>query len=65
MIPATPQPSELLFCYIKIREDKKENQEPGMVAYTFDPSTWEAKAGGPLSLWVQGQPGLLYRETLS
>jgi hypothetical protein len=42
-----------------------------MVAHTFNPSTWEAEAGGFLSLrpawstkWVPGQPGL-YRETLS
>jgi hypothetical protein len=42
-----------------------------VMAYTFDPSTWEAKAGGFLSLrpawsteWVPGQLGLR-RETLS
>jgi hypothetical protein len=42
-----------------------------VVAHTFNPSTWEAEAGGILSLrpawsteWVQGQPGL-HRETLS
>jgi hypothetical protein len=42
-----------------------------MVAQTFNPSTWEAEAGGFLSSrpawsteWVPGQPGL-YRETLS
>jgi hypothetical protein len=41
------------------------------VAHTFNPSTWEAEAGGFLSSrpawstkWVPGQPGL-YRETLS
>ena len=41
------------------------------VVYTFNPSTWEAEAGGFLSsrpAWstecVPGQPGL-YRETLS
>jgi hypothetical protein len=41
------------------------------VAYTFNPSTWEAEAGGFLSSrpawsteWVPGQPGL-NRETLS
>jgi hypothetical protein len=46
-------------------------REPGMVVYTFNPSTWEAEAGGFLSsrpAWstkgVPGQPGL-YRETLS
>jgi hypothetical protein len=42
-----------------------------VVAHAFNPSTWEAEAGGFLSLrpawsteWVPGQPGL-YRETLS
>jgi hypothetical protein len=45
--------------------------EPGVVAHTFNPNTWEAEAGGFLSSrpawsteWVPGQPGL-YRETLS
>jgi hypothetical protein len=45
--------------------------EPGVVAHTFNPSTWEAEAGRFLSprpawfsKWVLGQPGL-YRETLS
>jgi hypothetical protein len=45
--------------------------EPGMVAQVFNPSTWEAEAGGFLSSrpawstkWVSGQPGL-HRETLS
>jgi hypothetical protein len=44
---------------------------PGVVAHAFNPSTWEAEAGGFLSsrsAWstelVPGQPGL-YRETLS
>jgi hypothetical protein len=43
----------------------------GMVAHTFNPSTWEAEAGGFLSSrpawsteWGPGQPGL-HRETLS
>jgi hypothetical protein len=42
-----------------------------MVVHAFNPSTWEAEAGGFLSSrpawstkWVPGQPGL-YRETLS
>jgi hypothetical protein len=42
-----------------------------VVAHAFYPSTWEAEAGGFLSLrpvwstkWVPGQPGL-YRETVS
>jgi hypothetical protein len=42
-----------------------------MVTHAFNPSTWEAEAGGFLSLkpvwsteWVIGQPGL-HRETLS
>jgi hypothetical protein len=44
---------------------------PGVVAHAFNPSTWEAEAGGFLSSrpawsteWVPGQPGL-YRETPS
>jgi hypothetical protein len=44
---------------------------PGVVAHAFNPSTWEAEAGGFLSsrpAWsterVPGQPGL-HRETLS
>jgi hypothetical protein len=43
----------------------------GVVAHAFNPSTWEAKAGGSLSsrpAWsterVPGQPGL-HRETLT
>ena len=50
---------------------KKRKESRVVVAHTFDPSTWEAEAGGFLSLrpawsieWVPGQPGL-YRETLS
>jgi hypothetical protein len=42
-----------------------------MVAHVFNPSIWEAEAGGFLSSrptwstkWVPGQPGL-HRETLS
>jgi hypothetical protein len=42
-----------------------------VVAYSFNPSTWEAEAGGFLNSrpawsteWVPGQPGL-HRETLS
>jgi hypothetical protein len=45
--------------------------KPGVVVHAFNPSTWEAEAGGFLSLrpawsteWVPGQPGL-HRETLS
>jgi hypothetical protein len=44
---------------------------PGVVAQAFNPSTWEAEAGGFLSSRpalsterVSGQPGL-HRETLS
>jgi hypothetical protein len=29
--------------------------QPGMVAHTFNLSTWEAEAG---RFWVRGQPGL-------
>jgi hypothetical protein len=49
----------------------KVQQKPGMVAHTFNPSTWRTEAGGFLSsrpAWstkgVPGQPGI-YRETLS
>ena len=51
---------------------KKHIQPQALVAHAFNPSTWEAEAGG--SLWVWGQPGLqelvpdkfqCYRETLS
>jgi hypothetical protein len=31
--------------------------KPGVVAHAFNPSTWEAEAGGFL-FWVRGQPGL-------
>jgi hypothetical protein len=51
--------------------DMELGTEPGVVAHAFNPSTWEAEAGGFLSSrpawsteWVPGQPGL-YRETLS
>ncbi len=50
---------------------KEELFEPGVVAHAFNPSTWEAEAGGFLSSrpawstkWVPGQPGL-HREILS
>jgi hypothetical protein len=55
----------------KTVSEKRNNPEPGTVAHAFNPSTWEAEAGGFLSSrpdwstkWVPGQPGL-YRETLS
>jgi hypothetical protein len=48
-----------------------KTMQPGMVAHAFNPSTWEAEAGGFLSSrpawstkWVPGQSGL-HRETLS
>jgi hypothetical protein len=50
-----------------------ENVQPSwaVVAHAFNPSTWEAEAGGYLSLrpvwsteWIPGQPGL-HGETLS
>ena len=34
----------------------KNNMSRVVVAYAFNPNTWEAEAGG--SLWVLGQPGL-------
>jgi hypothetical protein len=56
----------ILKCSFKILESS-----PVVVAPAFNPSTWEAEAGGFLSSrpawstkWVPGQPGL-YRETLS
>jgi hypothetical protein len=49
----------------------KWSRVPAVVAHAFNPSTWEAEAGGFLSSrpawsteWVPGQPGL-HRETLS
>jgi hypothetical protein len=49
---------------------KKSHSEPGMVAHTFNPSTWEPEAGSFLSSrpdwsteWVPGKTGL-YIETL-
>jgi hypothetical protein len=48
-----------------------KKSKPGVVAHAFNPSTWEAEAGGFLSSrpawstkWVPGQPGL-HRQTLS
>jgi hypothetical protein len=48
---------------------KKKEDQPGVVAHPFNPSTWQAEAGGFLSSrpsWstVPGQPGL-HRQTLS
>jgi hypothetical protein len=50
---------------------KKFITSQAMVAHAFNPSTWEAEAGGFLGLrpawsteWVPGQPGP-HRETLS
>jgi hypothetical protein len=57
-----------IYAYICIYLFKKSQ---AVVVHAFNPSTWEAEAGGFLSLrpaWsterVPGQPGL-YRETLS
>jgi hypothetical protein len=37
----------------------KTFQWQAVVAHAFNPSTWEAEAGGSLAdLWVKGQPGL-------
>jgi hypothetical protein len=53
------------------RTESRMKVKPGVVVHTFNPSTWEAEAGGFLSSrpawstkWVPGQPGL-HRETLS
>lgn len=35
---------------------KNKTQKLGMVARTFNPRTWETKAGG--SLWIPCEPGL-------
>ena len=55
----------------KKKKKKVKKNKPVVVAHAFNPSTWEAEAGGFLSLWsawstnwVPGQPKL-YRETLS
>ena len=58
---------------MKFPELKNSENGQAMVAYAFNPSTWEAEAGE--SLRVQGQPGLqelvpgqlelLQRDTLS
>jgi hypothetical protein len=49
----------------------KQSQSWAVMVHTFNPSTWEAEAGGSLSSrpawsteWAPGQPGL-HRETLS
>jgi hypothetical protein len=59
------------FFFYFSQRDLKLDLEPGVVAHAFSPSTWEAEAGGFLSLrpawstkWAPGQLGL-YRETLS
>jgi hypothetical protein len=51
---------------------KKKKKGWAVVAHAFNPSIWEAEAGGFLSLgpawsteWVSGQQPGLYRETLS
>jgi hypothetical protein len=56
---------------ISIKNNFKIFISQPVLAHAFNPSTWEAEAGGFLSLrpaWstkcVPGQPGL-YRETLS
>jgi hypothetical protein len=53
------------------QQTNKNKVSRAVVAHTFNPSTWEAEAGGFLSSrpawsteWVSGQPGL-HRETLS
>jgi hypothetical protein len=48
----------------------KDFNKPGVVAHDFNPSTWEAEAGGFLSLRLPGlqsefQDSQGYRETLS
>jgi hypothetical protein len=52
-------------------KDKNKSNSQAVVVHAFNPSIWEAEAGGSLSSrpawsteWVPGQPGL-HRETLS
>jgi hypothetical protein len=49
-----------VYLYILINL-KKKKRDPGVVAHAFNPSTWEAEAGGFLSSRLSG----LHRETLS
>lgn len=50
-MPQTKQPLQLAL---------KEEEEPGMVAHAFDPSTWETKAGGSRLAWsTEGVPDQL------
>jgi hypothetical protein len=56
-----------LFLLASISNESREKWEiqdmpprPSMVSHTFNPSTQEAEAGR--SLWVWGQPGVLYSE---
>jgi hypothetical protein len=74
----TPHPPKMstvawktLPCCEVILSSKNESWQPGVVVHAFNPSSWEAEAGGFLSSrpawsteWVPGQPGL-HRETLS
>jgi hypothetical protein len=60
-----------VYFYGQVKNKFKHTFWLGVVAHAFNPSTWEAEAGGFLSSrpawstkWVPGQPGL-YRETLS
>ena len=61
---------EIIEITFKISMIEYIKSKPGVVAHAFYPSSWEAEAGGFLSLrpvwstkWVPGQPGL-HRETL-
>jgi hypothetical protein len=51
MLGQRQKEKEWLLNRLKIAHSKS-----GMVAYTFNPNTWEAKANG--SLWIWGQPVL-------
>jgi hypothetical protein len=60
-----------VWCLCTQLPHKNSATVPGVVAHAFNPSTWEAEAGGFLSSrpawsteWVPGQPRL-HRETLS
>jgi hypothetical protein len=66
MSPPPPQLDLLLYCTTMARmwlacqntkknETLKNNFKPGVVAHTFNPSTWRQRQ---VDFWVQGQPGL-------
>jgi hypothetical protein len=75
LLPRAPESSQISFPSTRIvwegtRLEQELESRRAVVAHAFNPSTWEAEAGGFLSSrsawstkWVPGQPGL-HRETL-